>query len=99
MEAGDDLLCTGDAEQPAAQSRSLAAGGHASWAITGALLAAGVTLIALDGREARVAVFPTLLPGADGLASAGSPYGPRGSDSGPRGLLPGGAGLVIHVAL
>jgi tetratricopeptide (TPR) repeat protein len=80
VDAGADLLCTADAEQPAAQSRSLAAGGHASWVITGALLATGVTLIALDRNSDRVAILPTLLPG-------------------PSGLVPGGAGLVLHVSL
>lgn len=67
VDGAGGLLCASPAEAPADQSRSLATGGHVSWAAAGALLVSGAVMVALDGRAGGVAVVPTPTQGGAGL--------------------------------
>ena len=67
VDGAGGLLCASPAEAPADQSRSLATGGHVSWAAAGALLVSGAVMVALDGRAGGVAVVPTPMQGGAGL--------------------------------
>ncbi|HMV69564.1 MAG TPA: hypothetical protein PKA64_22170, partial [Myxococcota bacterium] len=67
VEGANGWLCAAQAEAPASRSRALASGGHATWAVAGALIATSVVTLALDSTTTGASFAPFPLPGGGGL--------------------------------